>query len=285
MNSKQIMFRKMTKFGIILLFLVFFLILGFSFTDNKAALATTRLDNSALPGDSLEPIIPMPANPAAKAPEPGTLALFLGGVGGMIVRFARKSYDKFKRITDILLSVLGIVFTSPIVFFAGIFIKLNSRGPVLYRQSRVGKNGQIFRIYKLRTMQIDAEKETGAVWAKANDRRITYVGRALRKMHIDEIPQLINVLTGEMSIVGPRPERPEMVRDFKNFICDYEKRLKVKPGITGVAQVWHKYDETVDDVKKKIKYDLLYIRKICLSLDLKIMLSTIALVLTGKGAR
>jgi lipopolysaccharide/colanic/teichoic acid biosynthesis glycosyltransferase len=285
MNSKQIMFRKMTKFGIILLFLVFFLILGFSFTDNKAALATTRLDNSALPGDSLEPIIPMPANPAAKAPEPGTLALFLGGVGGMIVRFARKSYDKFKRITDILLSVLGIVFTSPIVFFAGIFIKLNSRGPVLYRQSRVGKNGQIFRIYKLRTMQIDAEKETGAVWAKSDDLRVTSVGRVLRKLHIDEIPQLINVLTGEMSIVGPRPERPEMVRSLKNLIRDYEKRLQVKPGITGVAQVWHKYDESVDDVKKKIKYDLLYMRKICLSLDLKIMLSTIALVLTGKGAR
>ncbi|MCX5704134.1 MAG: sugar transferase, partial [Candidatus Omnitrophica bacterium] len=145
----------------------------------------------------------------------------------------RKSFDKFKRISDIALSILGLTVVSPILLFTAILIKLNSQGPVLYKQNRVGKNGKIFRIYKLRTMRIDAEKNTGAVWAKLNDPRITAVGRVLRKTHIDEIPQLLNVLKGEMSIVGPRPERPEIVTDLKTIIRDYEKRLQITPGITG----------------------------------------------------
>lgn len=172
----------------------------------------------------------------------------------------------------------------PILAFAAFLIKLSSKGPIVYRQNRVGQNGDIFEIYKLRTMRIDAEKFSGAVWASENDPRITTAGRILRKTHIDEIPQLINVIRGEMSIVGPRPERPEMVRDFKTLICDYEKRLKVKPGITGIAQVWHKYDETIDDVKKKIKYDLLYIRKMCLWVDVRILMQTCVSVVTGRGA-
>ena len=134
-------------------------------------------------------------------------------------------------------------------------------------------------------MRIDAEEETGAVWAKENDPRITSVGRLLRKTHIDEFPQLLNVLKGQMSIVGPRPERPEIVYDLKTVIRDYEKRLLVKPGITGLAQVWHKYDETIEDVKKKIKYDFLYIRRMCLLVDLRIMANTVVVVLTGRGAR
>ena len=134
-------------------------------------------------------------------------------------------------------------------------------------------------------MRVDAEKFTGAVWAKENDPRVTAVGKILRKSHIDEIPQLFNVLKGEMSIVGPRPERPEMVCTLKKMILDYEKRLVVKPGITGLAQAIHKYDETVEDVKKKIKYDLLYIRKMCLWTDLRILAQTCAVVVTGKGAR
>jgi lipopolysaccharide/colanic/teichoic acid biosynthesis glycosyltransferase len=177
-----------------------------------------------------------------------------------------------------------MVIASPILLFSTILIKLDSPGPVIYRQKRVGKNGKVFKIFKLRSMRQDAEKGSGAVWAKKNDPRVTVVGKILRKSRIDEIPQLINVLQGDMSIVGPRPERPEMVRDLKNMICDYEKRLIVKPGITGLAQVVHKYDESINDVKKKVKYDLLYIRKKGLWTDLGIMAQTFGVVLTGKGA-
>ena len=219
------------------------------------------------------------------APEPGSLFLFLSGIVGMVVRFAQKSFQKFKRATDYFLAILGLTVTTPLLAFVGLLIKLNSKGPVIYKQYRVGKDGKLFEIYKLRTMRIDAEKQTGAVWAKENDPRITSVGRFLRKAHIDEIPQLFNVIKGDMSIVGPRPERPEIVRDLKLVIKDYEKRLQIKPGITGLAQVWHKYDETIEDVKKKIKYDILYIKKMCLWADLRIIAQTFIVVLIGKGAR
>ncbi len=227
-----------------------------------------------------------PATPQrAHAPEPSTMVLILSGLGGMVIQFARKSFNRFKRYSDLLLSVLGLTLTLPILTLAAIVIKLTSRGAVIYRQDRVGKSGRIFKIYKLRTMGIDAEKNTGAVWAKVNDPRITSIGKILRKCHIDEIPQLFNVIKGEMSIVGPRPERPEMVRDLRVLIQDYEKRLEVSPGITGLAQVKHKYDETIDDVKKKIKYDLLYIRKMCWLVEIRIMAQTFVVALTGKGAR
>lgn len=221
----------------------------------------------------------------AHAPEPSTLFLMLSGLSGLVIRFARKNYERLKRVTDIVLSIAALLFFSPILFFVAILIKINSPGPVVYRQFRVGLNHKIFKIYKLRSMRLDAEKFSGAVWAQENDPRITPIGRFMRKTHIDEIPQFINVLKGEMSIVGPRPERPEMVRDLKKVICNYEKRLIVKPGITGLAQVWHKYDETVEDVKKKIKYDILYIKKMCLLTDLRIIANTFTVVLTGKGAR
>ncbi|MDD5669893.1 MAG: sugar transferase, partial [Candidatus Omnitrophica bacterium] len=184
------------------------------------------------------------------APEPSTMILFLSGIGGMVIRFARKSYGRFKRGTDVLLAVIGLALATPLLAFAAVLIKIDSAGPIVYRQNRVGKRGKIFRIYKLRSMRLDAEKGTGAVWAKKNDPRITKIGKFLRKSHIDEIPQLINVLRGEMSIVGPRPERQEMVRDLKELIHDYEARLQIKPGITGLAQVRHKYDETIEDVRK-----------------------------------
>ncbi len=221
----------------------------------------------------------------ARAPEPSSMFLLLSGLTGMLVRFARKSYERFKRLADIILAFVAAVFALPVMAFAALLIKLTSSGPFIYRQDRVGKGGQIFRIYKLRTMYVNAEKGTGAVWARKNDPRITPVGKLLRKTHIDEVPQLINVLKGEMSIVGPRPERPELVRELKTLIVDYEKRLSVKPGITGLAQVWHKYDETLEDVKKKIKIDLLYIKRMCLAADLRIMAGTVLVMLTGKGAR
>jgi lipopolysaccharide/colanic/teichoic acid biosynthesis glycosyltransferase len=231
-----------------------------------------------------EPAIPHPQHQRTHAPEPGTLILLLSGLCGMIVRFAQRSFKQFKRLMDILLSCLGLTITLPLLGFCAALIKITSKGPVIYRQVRVGQNGELFSIYKLRSMCIDAEKDTGAMWARINDPRVTPIGKFLRKSHIDEIPQLINVIKGDMSIVGPRPERPEMVRDLKVLIRDYEKRLQVKPGITGLAQIYHKYDESITDVRKKIKYDLLYIKKMCWLLEIKTIAQTFIVAVTGKGA-
>lgn len=225
------------------------------------------------------------ADGMAHAPEPASAVLVGGGLVGMLVRFARKRFQEFKRGMDVLFALIGLTIASPIFLAAVALIKLTSPGPVFFRQERVGKDGVNFDIYKLRTMKVDAEKETGPVWAQENDPRVTWVGRFLRKAHIDEIPQLINVLRGEMSIVGPRPERPCFVIDLSRKITDYNKRLNVKPGITGLAQVRHKYDETLEDVKKKIKLDLLYIKEMCLMTDLRILARTVFVVLTGRGAR
>lgn len=219
------------------------------------------------------------------APEPSSLALFGSGIMGMILSFLRATYAAVKRIFDIFVSLVGLILSSPLMLLTAILIKLTSRGPILYSQIRVGREGEHFKIYKFRTMRVDAEKETGPVWAATNDRRLTPIGKFLRKAHIDEIPQLINVIRGEMSIIGPRPERPVFVDQFRKQISDYEKRLVVKPGITGLAQVWHRYDETIEDVKKKIKYDLLYIKKQCMWTDMQILLRTVLVVLTGEGAK
>ena len=219
-------------------------------------------------------------------PEPASLALISsGGIFGYLIRFARKRFQEFKRGFDIVVSVVGILLTAPFVAVTAIIIKIVSPGPVFFKQQRVGQGGKLFNIYKLRTMRLDAEKNTGPIWAQEDDPRLIKFGKIIRKSHIDELPQLINVLRGEMSIVGPRPERPVFVKRLKDEIPDYTKRLQVKPGITGLAQVWHKYDETIQDVKKKIKYDLLYIRKMCLAVDLRILLRTIVVVARGQGAR
>ncbi len=221
----------------------------------------------------------------SRAPEPSTLALFGSGLIGIIIRFVRKTYHVAKRVIDIFLSLTAIILLFPLYLVTVLLIKGTSRGPVLFTQTRVGKDGRLFKIYKFRTMRVDAEKETGPVWAARNDPRLIPTGKIIRKAHLDEIPQFINVLKGEMSVIGPRPERPEFVERFKKEIPGYEKRLTVKPGITGLAQVWHNYDETIKDVKKKIKYDILYIKKICFWTDIQILLRTFRVVLTGEGAR
>ena len=196
------------------------------------------------------------------APEPATaIMLSTTGLIGFITRLARKSFKTFKRLFDIVASLIGLVVLSPLMLLAVTLIKICSSGPALFRQERVGENGKVFTLYKYRSMRLDAEKLSGPVWAKSHDSRLINCGHFLRSTHIDELPQLINILRGEMSIVGPRPERPVFVEKLSREITDYKKRLRVKPGMTGIAQVWHKYDETVNDVKKKIKYDLLYIRK------------------------
>ena len=218
-------------------------------------------------------------------PESGTIALISTGILGCIVRFARRKFREFKRIFDLVVGGIGIVMAVPVMTIAAIVIKIVSPGPAFFTQKRVGINGKIFDIYKLRTMRLDAEKDTGPMWARENDSRLIKFGKIIRKMHLDELPQFVNVLQGSMSIVGPRPERPVFVDKLSKDIKDYRKRLNVKPGITGLAQVWHKYDETIGDVRKKIKYDLLYIRKMCLTVDMRILFRTIIASAQGRGAR
>jgi len=190
---------------------------------------------------------------------------------------------KLKRLMDIVFSLILLIVTSPITLLAAIAIKLESEGPVFYKQERMGMNGKIFQIIKFRTMINDAEKYTGPVWSTKNDPRITKVGKFLRKVRLDEIPQAINILKGDMSFVGPRPERPYFVEKLSKEIPLYKRRLKVRPGLTGWAQVKHKYDESIEDVKIKFRYDLFYIENMSLRLDFKIILRTIFVVLFGKG--
>jgi len=190
---------------------------------------------------------------------------------------------KIKRLMDILLSFILILITLPVTLIMCLLIKLESKGPVFYRQDRSGMNGKIFRIVKFRTMVTDAEKHSGPVWSTKDDPRITRVGKFLRRVRLDEIPQAFNILKGDMSFVGPRPERPFFVEKLSLEIPLYKRRLKVRPGITGWAQVKHKYDETIEDVKMKLRYDLFYIENMSLRMDFKILFRTIFVVLFGKG--
>ncbi len=190
---------------------------------------------------------------------------------------------KLKRILDIIVSLIILTLNFPIIVIASIAIKLDSKGPVFFRQKRCGLNNKTFRILKFRSMQHDAEKTTGPVWSQKGDPRITRVGKIIRKLRIDEIPQMINVLKGEMSLVGPRPERPFFVEKLSEQIPYYKRRLKVRPGITGWAQVKHKYDESIEDVKIKLRYDLFYIENMSLRMDFKILFRTVFVVLFARG--
>ena len=191
--------------------------------------------------------------------------------------------QRIKRLLDIAISLVSLVALLPVFILTALLIQLNSPGPVFFRQKRVGRNNKIFSLYKFRTMVKDAEKMTGPVWADERDPRITLVGRFLRKTRIDEFPQLINVLYGDMSLVGPRPERPYFVDRLKRQIPFYTRRLKVQPGITGWAQVKGGYDTSIDDVKQKLEYDLFYIENISLRMDIKILLRTMYVMVRGKG--
>jgi exopolysaccharide biosynthesis polyprenyl glycosylphosphotransferase len=193
--------------------------------------------------------------------------------------------DKIRRVFDVLFSIFMLIILAPVMAAAAAAIKLDSAGPVFYRQTRVGLNGAHFRITKFRSMRQDAEKAGVAVWASTGDRRITPVGCFLRKFRIDELPQFLDVLRGDMSVVGPRPERPEFVEILQEAIPGYALRHSVKPGITGLAQVRYAYGASIDDARVKHIYDVDYLRHRSLPLDGRIMIETVAVVLFGKGAR
>ena len=199
--------------------------------------------------------------------------------------FQKSSIKKIlKRLTDIILSIILLVILSPILFMVMLVIKIDSKGSVFYSQDRVGEGHLIYRIYKFRSMFTDAEKKTGPVFTTKNDDRVTRAGRFFRKWRIDEIPQLWNVLRGEMSFVGPRPEREFFVKQLEQKIPYYRERFSVKPGITGWAQVCYRYGYTLEDAVEKLNYDLFYIKNMSIFMDLMIILRTIKIVLFGIGA-
>ncbi|HTB13798.1 MAG TPA: sugar transferase [Bryobacteraceae bacterium] len=197
----------------------------------------------------------------------------------------RPQSESLQGIYSFAIALIGFLVTLPIMLIVALLVRLTSRGPVLYRQVRAGKNGARFTLFKFRSMHQDAEAKSGAVWASKNDPRVTPLGRWLRKLRLDELPQLINVLRREMVIVGPRPERPEFVKVLTEQIPYYQQRLAVKPGITGWAQINHKYGDTIEDTLLKLEYDLYYIKNLNMTLDLYIMFQTAKVMLLSRGAQ
>jgi lipopolysaccharide/colanic/teichoic acid biosynthesis glycosyltransferase len=210
------------------------------------------------------------------------------------------SANPVRRTVNFVLALVGIIVALPLMLLVAILIKLTSRGPVMYTQVRVGLDrrndaddtnhrrqsdigGKPFDIYKFRTMHVDAERNGTAVWAQKHDPRVTWIGRYLRQYRIDELPQLLNVLKGEMNIVGPRPERPMIFAELRENIAEYPLRQRAKPGITGLAQINHHYDSCLDDVRTKVKYDLEYISRQSVWEDLRIMFQTVPVILFRRG--
>ena len=190
-----------------------------------------------------------------------------------------------KRALDLVAAGIGLVVLSPIMLLTALAVRLSSSGPVLYHQRRVGQHGRLFTVHKFRSMRMDAEAGTGAVWARSNDDRVTRVGRFLRRTRLDETPQLWNVLIGEMSLIGPRPERPEFVSQLSDSIPFYGLRHSVRPGLTGWAQVRYTYGASVEDALEKLQYDLFYIKHLTLAFDLFIIFLTMKTVLLRRGAQ
>lgn len=211
-----------------------------------------------------------------------------------------KDEDQRRLRLNKIMAGIALILLSPLFLAIGVAIKLTSKGPIIYSQPRIGLDrrrddansnhhrvqdlgGKPFRIYKFRSMTVDAENESGAVWAEQNDPRVTWFGKGLRKSRLDELPQLFNVLRGEMSIVGPRPERPVIFADLRDKVPTYQYRQRIRPGITGLAQINQQYDQNLDDVRRKVEYDLEYIEHQSMLEDLRIMVKTIPVVLFRKG--
>lgn len=191
-------------------------------------------------------------------------------------------FNVAKRIFDVLVSLVISPILIIIIIIAAIFIKLDSDGPAFYFQERLGRHSKKFNIYKLRSMKVDAESGTGSVWAEKDDPRITKVGKVIRKYRIDELPQFMNVIKGDMSIIGPRPEREDLTEEFVKTIPDFKRRLVVKPGITGLAQISGGYDISPKD---KLYYDIKYIENLSAVNEIRILLGTVKVILTGDGSR
>jgi len=209
----------------------------------------------------------------------------------------RDRHEGLNRGLNLALAVLALLVTFPLLFLLALAVKFTSRGPILYAQTRVGLDrrwratlamqerrledlgGQVFTIYKFRTMRVDAERGSGAVWAQENDPRVTRLGKYMRMLRLDELPQFWNVVIGDMNIVGPRPERPSIVSRLREDIPEYQCRHRVKPGITGLAQINQKYDASLDDVRSKVRWDLRYISEQGVLIDALILLRTVPAVL------
>ncbi len=203
-------------------------------------------------------------------------------IDGFSISFSKSSL-RFKRLLDLMVSSIVLLLTWPILLITALLIKLDSQGPVIYKQTRTGKDGSTFQIFKFRSMTINAEKIGGAQWASQNDNRVTRLGKYLRLFRIDELPQIFNVFKGEMSFIGPRPERPEFNEMLEKQIPYYQLRHLVPPGITGWAQVLYPYGASVEDSIEKLQYDLYYIKNYSFILDLKILFRTVKVIILGKG--
>jgi len=250
---------------------------------------TRRYGSVAAPQDRAgRPGVPRDGGPAP------TLELVAGGPPPVEEHLGR-------RLLNVTVASIGVVIAAPIMAVVAVVVKLTSKGPVVYTQVRVGLDqrepgpasmnhrrtkdigGKPFRIYKFRTMQVDAEARTGAVWATPADPRLTPVGGFLRQYRLDELPQLFNVIKGDMNIVGPRPERPQLFETLKESVEYYQLRQRAKPGITGLAQISQQYDGCLDDVRRKVQYDLEYLRRRSLAQDIRIMIKTVPVVLFRRG--
>ncbi|WP_250847078.1 sugar transferase [Aquisphaera insulae] len=184
------------------------------------------------------------------------------------------SYQQVKPKADFCLALLLLIVACPVIFVSLILVRLTSRGPAIYSQKRLGLRGRLITIYKIRTMYQNCERDTGAVWSLPGDPRVTPVGRFLRWSHLDELPQLFNVVRGEMSLIGPRPERPEIIAKLEKSLPDYRQRLEVRPGLTGLAQVLQPPDTDLDSVSRKLELDLHYLREVGPWMDFRIFLAT-----------
>lgn len=208
-------------------------------------------------------------------PEPITLTAVGLGIGGLAAHLARRYFDMAKEVFDLILGFVALVISLPVLAICAVIIKVTSRGPVFYRQKRAGKDGRTFMMYKLRTMRLGAESATGAVWASDDDPRVIRACRWMRRSHLDELPQLINVIRGQMSLIGPRPERPEILAELEKHYPQVKKRLKVRPGITGLAQIRNGYDTDMKNFRNKLLADLQYVEKPKWATEFRILASTL----------
>jgi len=211
--------------------------------------------------------------------------VFYGSLVSIFLGFIRANYRFFKRLLDLVFAGVSLVIFSPLFLIIALLVKADSEGPVFFNQERLGKDRKLFKMWKFRTMRHNAELETGPVWTQDNDPRITRIGQFLRKSHLDELPQLINVFFGDMGLIGPRPERPEFTEEITKTVPKFAERLQIIPGITGLAQTRYPYAASIRDATHKLRYDSLYIRKRSWVLDFQILLWTAGRVLTGEGSR